>query len=377
VRTLVISDLHLGALNEEDLLRHAEVRAPLIAAAREADRVVILGDGLELRQVPQRDAAEAARPFFAELGEACSDLLVLTGNHDHGLTAAWIEAKLEEEAPGFLGLEQRIEPEEAGFLATALAEAACTQGTVPSVQLCTQGTVPSVQLAYPGVWLREDVYAMHGHYLDLHTTVPAIEALAASAMARWVTRTGGGPATPDDYEAALAPLYAWLHQLAQRADHRATVAGGSVSSRAWVALAGEGAKRKPVRRALLGTGYAAGVAALNRAGLGPLERDLSGPALRRGGLRGMREVTRRLGIDAPYVLFGHTHRSGPWPGDDEREWRTPAGGALINTGSWVYQPHFIGRTRPGESPYWPGTAVWVEETGPPQLVRLLTEPLPV
>ena len=108
---------------------------------------------------------------------------------------------------------------------------------------------------------------------------------------------------PVAVEAALAPLYAWLHQLAQRADPRATMAGGSISSKAWVALAGDGAKRKRIRRALLGAGYATGVATLNRLGLGPLERDLSGPALRRGGLRGMREVTRRLG-GAGAVLLG-------------------------------------------------------------------------
>ena len=28
-----------------------------------------------------------------------------------------------------------------------------------------------VQLAYPGVWLRDDVYATHGHYLDCHSEV--------------------------------------------------------------------------------------------------------------------------------------------------------------------------------------------------------------
>jgi hypothetical protein len=362
MRTLVVSDLHLGARNGEDLLRHDAVRAALLAAAREADRVVILGDGLELRQLAHRDAAAVASPLFSALGEACDDLLVLTGNHDHGLTGAWIEARLEAEAPGFLGLEQRIAPAEAGVLATALAEAAAPA---------------KLELAYPGVWLRDDVYAIHGHYLDLHTTVPAIEALAASAMARWVTRGADGVATPDDYEAALAPLYAWLHQLAQRAEPHTEGTGESISARAWVSLAGEGgAARGRVRRALLGAGFAAAVAGLNRAGLGPLERDLSGAALRRGSLHGMREVLRRVGVDAPHVIFGHTHRSGPWPGDVGAEWRTHAGGRLVNTGSWVHQPHFIGRTRPGESPYWPGTAVWVEEAGPPQLVRLLTGPLP-
>ena len=32
-----------------------------------------------------------------------------------------------------------------------------------------------VRFAYPGLWLREDVYATHGHYLDCHLTVPTVE----------------------------------------------------------------------------------------------------------------------------------------------------------------------------------------------------------
>ena len=50
----------------------------------------------------------------------------------------------------------------------------------------------------------------------------------------------------------------------------------------------------------------------------------------------------------------------------------PTGARIINTGSWVYQPHFIGPT-PNGSPYWPGTAVIVDPEGPPRLVRLLGE----
>jgi hypothetical protein len=122
--------------------------------------------------------------------------------------------------------------------------------------------------------------------------------------------------------------------------------------------------------AAAGAGYVAAVAALNAVGLGPLDRDLSGAALRRGGLRGIREVLRRLGVSAPYVLWGHSHRSGPWPRDDHVEWSTPAGTSILNTGSWVYQRHFLSE-RPYASPYWPGTAILVEDEGPPQLIRLL------
>ena len=83
-------------------------------------------------------------------------------------------------------------------------------------------------------------------------------------------------------------------------------------------------------------------------------------------------MLRRLGVSAPYVIFGHSHRSGPWPEDDPAEWRTAAGTRLLNTGSWVYQRHFL-TERPNASPYWPGTAVRVDDGAPPRLIRLLGE----
>jgi hypothetical protein len=81
-------------------------------------------------------------------------------------------------------------------------------------------------------------------------------------------------------------------------------------------------------------------------------------------------VLRRLDVGAPYVICGHSHRSGPWPGDDAGEWTTHTGGRIVNTGSWIYQPHFLSDA-PNGSPYWPGTAVLIGDSGPPELVRLL------
>ena len=360
MRTLVVSDLHLGATERTDLLRRPELRAPLLEAVRDVDRLVILGDGIELRDRPRRAAAELAAPLFAELGAALGsdgELVLTAGNHDHGLVAGWIDGRLETEPSGFLGLEQRIAPEDAGPLAATLARHAQPART---------------SLVYPGVWLRDDVYAIHGHYSDLHTTVPTFERLATGAMARWVVRLPEGDLTPDDYEAVIAPLYAWMSALTQRSDRAVLSAGSGASARVWVALGGSGRRRRPLRAATLGAGYAAAVTALNAIGLGPIDRDLSGSALRRGGLRGMAEVLRRLGIRAPYVVSGHSHRSGPWRGDDAAEWRTAAGTQLLNTGSWVYQRHFLSE-RPNASPYWPGTAVLLEDRAPPRLIRLLGE----
>jgi hypothetical protein len=358
VRTLVISDLHLGDSDDVDLLRRPELREPLVEAVRGVDRLVILGDGLELRDGPQREAVDLAGPLYEEVGRALGrdgELLMLAGNHDHGLIAGWIDGRLLTEEPGFLDLEQQIEPRDAGPLAARLAELAAPA---------------RVRVAYPGVWLREDVFAIHGHYSDLHATVPTFERLAAGAMARWVVRLPEDGARPDDYEAALAPLYAWMHTLTQRSGHAVVSAATGASARAWVAMGGRGRRRRPIRTALLGGGFRVVVAGINALGIGPVDADLSGPGLRRGYLRGIREVMHRLGVHAPHVVWGHSHRSGPWPGDDLAEWTTTAGGRIHNTGSWVYQPHFLSDA-PNRSPYWPGTAVLIEETGPPELVRLL------
>ena len=65
----------------------------------------------------------------------------------------------------------------------------------------------------------------------------------------------------------------------------------------------------------------------------------------------------------------HTHRSGPHPGE-EADWELPGGGSLLNSGSWIHEPAFLGQ-EPKRSPYWPGTSVWVEDGGPPELRRLI------
>src|SRR3954468_5776455 len=314
VRTLVISDLHLGKAARTDLLRRAELRAPLIQALQGADRLVILGDGLELRGAAHRDAAEGIAPLLREAGRAVGEIVVVAGNHDHGLAAGWIESRLATEPAGFLGLEQYFAP------ASPLPQRAPPAS--PLAERLAEAARPArFQLAYPGLWLRDDVYAIHGHYADLHATVPTFERIFAGFMTRFMVSPPAERATPDDYEAALAPLYAWMHALTQRADHSRIAAGAGASARTWTALTSRERHRRPLRTAALGAGYVSAVAALNALGVGPLDRDLTPAALRRGYLRGFREVVRRLAITAPHVLWGHSHRAGPFAGDDPAEWR--------------------------------------------------------
>jgi len=315
---------------------------------------VLLGDALELRQGPLREAMAAARPFFAEAGAALGaggEIVLVPGNHDHALVTPWLERRRRDGVPSPLGLAETA-TWEAGDPVAALAEAAAPA---------------RLTLAYPGIWLRDDVYATHGHYLDRHVTVPTIERLSAGAMGRIVGPLPAEGAGPDDYEAVLAPIYAWSYTLAQHAREEANGTHG-ISVRAWQAIAGNG--HRPLRRRALAALFPLSVAAVNRAGIGPVRADVSGRELGRAGVRAMAEAVDRLGIDAAHVLFGHTHRTGPRPADDLADWTSASGARLHNTGCWVYEPQFLGAT-PYESAYWPGVAIVVEDDGPPVALRVL------
>jgi hypothetical protein len=339
------------------VLRAPDARAPLLRELAECDRLVLLGDLLELRHGPVREALDVAAGPLAEIGAALgpdAEVVIVAGNHDHHLVQGWADRRAAGGPAPPLGSETAVEwrvGDPLGEIAERLAPA-------------------RVRSAYPGLWLRDDVYATHGHYLDLHLTVPTIERLAAGVMRRVVALDGAGPRTTEDYEAVLVPIYAWVHAIAQRADpdRSRVLHGGSV--RGWRALTGPRARRD-LRGTAMAAGWPLAVAALNRARLGPLKPELSGTELRRAGLRALGEVVGRLGVDAEYVVFGHTHRAGPLPGDNPAEWRARRGARLVNSGCWVHEPAFVGEDP--RSPYRAGFAAIVEDDGPPQ-VRNLLEP---
>jgi hypothetical protein len=241
--------------------------------------------------------------------------------------------------------------------------------------------------AFPGLWLRPDVYAMHGHYLDCHLTIPTMERLGIGMTARALRRPTEAFSTVDDYEAVTAPVFAWVDAVARQAPTGATLNGQS-TVRVWRALAGDRRGDTPTGapsgaqaggrawgdlrlRALAGA-FPFAIAALNRAGLGSFNADISTDELRRAGLRAIGEVAARLGLGDAHVIFGHTHRAGPLPGDSDAEWRGPGGARLLNAGCWTYDSYFV-TGKPGESPYWPGGSVLVEDEGPPVLRRLLDD----
>jgi predicted phosphodiesterase len=356
VATAIVSDLHLGTVSGADLARREEPLSRLLDVVAAADRLVLLGDLLELRERPAAAVLEDVEPVLRRIGAAAAGkpVVLVPGNHDHRLVGPALErARLDGNAALRLAGEHSPAP---GDLARRVAE------LMPRSELT---------VAYPGVWLRDDVYATHGHYLDAHLTVPRVECLIAAGVERYATRLGSaGPTSPDDYEAILAPIYALAHSVAQNARAHPKTRGNNLSRTVWtLATDGDGASAK-VRRALIGrAAIPAAVAAINAAGLGPFRPDISGAELARAGLAAIGEVVGRLGIEADHVVFGHTHRAGPLDGDSAA-WTLPNGTRLTNTGSWIREDVFVDGDGPS-NPYWPGRVAMLGDSGPPELTTVL------
>jgi hypothetical protein len=334
VHTLIVSDLHIGAGRGRAALEDPRVAAVLRAAIRRTDRLVLLGDVIELRQGRIQDALAAASRVLPELVadlEPRREVVLLVGNHDH---------QLQEHAE-------------------ALGQ----------VEWMLSGTGAKVRFAYPGVWLRADVHAQHGHYLDRHTTTPAFERIFAGAMARFLRLPFAKMSSEADYERLLAPIYAWMYAVSQTSEREIDAADGGGSARA-LKLIREA--RGPRALAVKG-GLHTLLGAANLAGLGPLSADLSPPALRRSSLVAFGEALSVLGLHPTYAIFGHTHRAGPLPSDDQAEWVTQSGVRMINTGCWVNESVDFMSEGPRDNPYRRGFAVELDSDPgtPPRLVNLL------
>jgi hypothetical protein len=351
VSIAIVSDLHLGLLDRTDVVSIAAIRERLLAALAESDHVVLLGDVVEMRERRVADVLDLSRPLFEGLGDVAAGgrVTIVPGNHDHALAAPWLGRLRMDGRPLEAAQEWEVGPGD---------------GPLGRIAACLPDT--EFRVAYPGIWLRDDVYATHGHYLDLPLTVPRVEAVAASVMAR-ITGRGGDAASAAEYEAALGPMYAFFAGLAESVSGESLRRRGSISRTVWQRANGH-SRAGPwliSRVAIPGV-----VGALNRLGVGPLEPGISGEDLLHGGLAAMRSVAGVLAPGAEHVLFGHTHRAGPLPGDDAAEWTTPGGTRLWNTGSWCHEPAFVGPpAHPG--PYWPGTLVRLDESGLPRLSNVL------
>lgn len=317
--TAVVSDLHLGSRSQSDLLRRPEVCERLLQALENVDHVVLLGDTIELRDGPPAEALEVATPFFEQLGEIMAGrrVTVVAGNHDYQLASPWLTRRRQGGAAA-LGLEELSTPARQD----------------PLGRLARRTGRAELVLAYPGAWLRPDVYATHGHYLDCHNHVLTFECVARRVSEILTREPRDGYRRPDDYEAVLGPVYRAIYRVAQSRRARAAARSAKALVRRWETVAG-----------------------------------YRGPR-RRTGLGAMAQVVDGLAIEAAYVVFGHLHRAGP-TGTDGAAWITPRGVRLVNSGSWVYEPAYLGGAGV-QSEYWPGTCVLLGREGAPEVKRLLS-----
>lgn len=356
VRTAIVSDLHLGLTSGGDVLRDPGVRRILLEEIGDADRVVLLGDVVELRERPVGPALDAARPFFEDLGETLGDreVTIVPGNHDHRFAEPLLDDRSLTDGAA-LGLEQTHDPSPGP---TAVIE----EWLGPA----------RLRIAYPGLWLRDDIYATHGHYMDAHLNLPRAECVAVATLLR-LSRPMPSVATAADYERVLRPLYGFSYGVAQARPARVAGRRREPSEAAWELLAGndEGLGRgRRLSRAAIRGGFPAGIWALNRLLHSSFEADVSAGAIFRAGVSAAAEMATRLQVGGVQVITGHSHRGGPVGG--EADWPLAGGGRLHNTGSWVFSSPFHHPGKPPNS-YWPGTVTWVEDGEAPRRVQLLLE----
>lgn len=332
MRTLIISDLHLGNRRGRDVLRRGVARERLLAAIDAIDRLVLLGDTVELTTRSPRDAMAAAEPVLRDIGGRLGrdrEVIVIPGNHDAPLVRGWALERGRQ-----LGLDERVE-----------------SSVTRALSRITSWLAPAhVTVRYPGAWLEDGVWVTHGHYLDRHL-IP--ESAFGLPRGRLRTAGGDGQASPFDYERA-------------RRGRRGSSSPQRLMSRfaarplaTTLELTGEVLRSATIPRLPV---------MLQRVRLAPLTATVIDTQMRHASLAAMGLVVTRLGVDADVVVFGHVHRTGPlngepWPDGDTH---------LLNCGSWLYEPLLVDRAE-GPHPYWPGGTVLLESGHPPRAVGLLDD----
>jgi UDP-2,3-diacylglucosamine pyrophosphatase LpxH len=332
VRTLIISDLHLGHRGGRDVLRYGGPRERLLAAIDTIDRLVLLGDTLELMTRSPRHSMAVAEPVLRDVGRRLGpgrEVIVIAGNHDAPLVRRWALQRGRQ-----LGLDERVDPSVTRALARLTAWLAPAR----------------VSVRYPGAWLGDRVWVTHGHYLDRHL-IP--ESAFGLPRGRLRPAGDGGAASPFDYERArrgrrgARSPQRLLSRLAQRPLATTLELMAELLRSATV-------PQLPIM--------------LQRIRLAPLTAAVIDAQMRHASLAAMAHVVRRLGVDADWVVFGPVHRTGPLDGEPWPEGET----GLLNCGSWMYEPLLVDRaSRP--HPYWPGGAVLLETGQSPRAMGLLDD----
>lgn len=323
MRTLVISDLHLGNRSHRDVLRLHDARERLVTALSDVERLVLLGDTMELVHRQPWRSLMMAEPILRALGSDLGpdrEVVLVPGNHDTALVRRW-------------ALAQGADLE---------SSAAVPAAASPALERVLSWLAPArARVSYPGVWLSDRVWATHGHYLD-HHLIPDSPIGALRPARR-------------DVSAARPIEYEQLHQRTRRS--RESLGARLAARPVATVLTGAADLVRVVPRLMLKTGMA------------PLTARLVDVQMRRAAVPALARVAQRLGIEADWVLFGHVHRRGPLANEP---WGVAGGPRLVNTGAWTYEPVLVDRVTPPH-PYWPGGAVLLADGEPPRSLGLLDD----
>jgi UDP-2,3-diacylglucosamine pyrophosphatase LpxH len=331
VRTLIISDLHLGNRAGRDVLRRPAPLDRLLQAIDDVERLVLLGDTVELMTRSPRHSMTVAEPVLRQLGRRLGpnrEVILIAGNHDAPLVRRWALDRGRE-----LGLDERVEP------SATRALARITSWLAPA----------RVSVRYPGAWLEDGVWVTHGHYLDRHLLPES-----AFGLPRGRLRTAGvGHSSPFEYERARRRRRGSRspQRLLSRFTARPLATTLELSAQL---LRAATVPRLPVM--------------LQRVRLAPLTAMVIDVQMRHASLPAMEHVVSRLGVGADWVVFGHVHHTGPLDGEPWRDGKT----RLLNCGSWLYEPLLVDRASPPH-PYWPGGAVLLESGRVPRALGLLDD----
>ena len=266
--------MHLGSRLRHDVLAQPEPLDRLLQALEGVERLVLLGDIVELLEKPAEHAMNVAEPILRRIGKTMGvgrEVIFVPGNHDRALVAGWIRRLGANLAP-----DSRV-PVDA----------------TPELARIASWLAPShVQVHYPGVWVAPGVWATHGHYLDRHLLPETAFGVTRGLLGR-VPRPG---ALPIDYELAGGPSLTRLEALLIKA-----------LPRPLAALA------EDVAELIRASTMPQGPSRLLRPGMARLTASVLGAQMRFASLPALSHVVGRLGVDADWVLFGHVHRLGPLP----------------------------------------------------------------
>ncbi len=238
------------------MLERPAALAALLETLAGYDRLVLLGDIVEMQEVPATHSAPVAEPILRAIAEqlgADKQLLLLPGNHDHALVQAWAK----DRGPA-LQREDSVPADASPWLTQVVSSLSATR----------------VEVRYPGVWLSDRIWATHGHYLN--------EFMRPVSSWGLHVRPPAGPNTPAEFESLI------------KSPPKPHLIDGLPQDR-WLD------KHVPAR-------------------LAPLNARLLGHQMMRHAMPAFARSARALGVEADWIIFGHVHRRGPREGDKLKRW---------------------------------------------------------